>query len=132
MAYITIISLFLFSFIFLSECDKLKLKREVREVFQLHKYYRNSIRFCQVPFQPPAKFMAKLKWNKHLADKAQITANRCDYAYDSPIDMNFDEFYSVAQNIADSPTIEKAEDDSQPYEKGKYEINCDDVDGAEY
>ncbi|CAH8539383.1 unnamed protein product [Schistosoma turkestanicum] len=93
---------------FKSQCQKLKLPKEIREVFQLHKYYRNSIRFCKMPNQPPAKYMSKLKWNQHLAEKAQLTANRCDYAYDSPSDMSFEEFVSVAQNIADSPTIEKA------------------------
>ncbi|KAH8874544.1 Venom allergen 5 [Schistosoma japonicum] len=105
---IFIILLFIFTNLIICKRNKLKLPKEIREVFQLHKYYRNSIRFCKIPGQPPAKYLSKLKWNKHLAEKAQITADRCDYAYDSPSDMRFDEFSSVAQNIADSPTIEKA------------------------
>nr|CAH8864330.1 unnamed protein product [Trichobilharzia regenti] len=103
-----IIFIFLATLLIHTGGDKLKLNKEVREVFQLHKYYRNSIRFCQIPRQPPAKFLSKLVWNKELAKKAQITANRCNYAYDSPSDMKFDEFISVAQNIADSPSIQKA------------------------
>ncbi|CAH8614565.1 GLI pathoproteinsis- 1 like 2 [Schistosoma haematobium] len=105
---ISIMVILLFVIIILCQCKKLKLPKEVREVFQLHKYYRNSIRFCQMPNQPPAKRMSKLKWNTYLAEKAQLSASRCDYSYDSPSDMNFDEFGTVAQNIADSPTIEKA------------------------
>ncbi|CAH8864593.1 unnamed protein product [Trichobilharzia szidati] len=104
----SVIFLFLATLLVHSDAVKLKLNKEVREVFQLHKYYRNSIRFCQIPRQPPAKSLSKLVWNKELATKAQITANRCDYAYDSPSDMKFEKFTSVAQNIADSPTIQKA------------------------
>nr|CAH8864328.1 unnamed protein product [Trichobilharzia regenti] len=88
-----------------SQCTDAKKSRKLHKIYKFHKKVRNAAKICLIPGQPPAKNLAKLKWNKELAKKAQQQANRCDFFSVNPNDLIIGDFDSVGQNLAQFPTI---------------------------
>ncbi|VDP57180.1 unnamed protein product [Schistosoma mattheei] len=96
--------LLLFTFLYVET----KLSDELRKIYRFHKQVRKDVQNCKIPGQPPAVKLAKMKWNKLLADKAKQQAKRCQYDSNDPNDFIIGDFESIGQNLGDYPTIERA------------------------
>ncbi|VDP97964.1 unnamed protein product [Trichobilharzia regenti] len=85
-----------------------QLSEEQKKIYRFHKRVREGALTCQIPGQPPAKKLERLKWSKKLARKAHEQAKRCDFYSDDPNDLIIGKFNSVGQNIAEFPSISGA------------------------
>uniref|UniRef100_A0A095AHC6 SCP domain-containing protein n=1 Tax=Schistosoma haematobium TaxID=6185 RepID=A0A095AHC6_SCHHA len=110
--------LLLFTFLYVET----KLSGELREIYRFHKKVRKDVKNCKIPGQPPAVKLAKMKWNKLLADKAKQQVKRCQYDSNDPNDFIIGDFESIGQNLGDYPTTE-GDSEERPYE-AKSESEC--------
>nr|CAH8864334.1 unnamed protein product [Trichobilharzia regenti] len=111
-------------------CRRKELPKDLKEIFKLHKYYRNSILLCQVPGQPPAKDLENIRWSKRLARNAQRLADKCDIKAEFFNEKLLDHYESVGQNIAEADSVKSGmekwfrESDHYDYKTDKCTKRC--------